>query len=701
MKKLEPVGFCEACVQGKQCREPFNGTRNRACRPLERIHSDVCGPIDPPAWDGSRYIVSFIDDYSHFAMIYLMRKKSDVFEKFREYEATVTAAFGLSISKMTVDQGREYCSNAQKQFYKRKGIQLEVTVAYTPQQNGVAERFNRTLVEKVRAVLIDSGVPKNLWCEAALACVYLLNRSPTAALPVGVSPAARWFGSEPSLEKLRVFGCRCFAWIPHQQRKKLDPKSREMIMIGYAPNGYRLWDMQARKVRIARDVKFDEGTFPYSQLKPVENVPLVVNFPFEQEGEVFEENAGAIFPDNDAGNSGGEKSAAVTDDEDDFADPEEGPTDALPSQIKRRETLNESALRHSERERRLPGKLFDYFVNYRATAGDSFSSDVPTCYDEIVRRKDQREWLGAIQDELQSMAVNNVWRFVKCPDGVKPLKAKWVFRVKDDADGNPVRYKARLVAKGFLQKHGLDYADTFAPVAKLATIRTVLAASVHQGFSLHHMDVKTAFLYGELKENIYMVVPDGVKAPPNTVCQLLKSLYGLKQSPRCWNEKFNEKLLKLGFVRSKHDYCLYTRIQNENEIYVVIYVDDLLICGRRLDTIMKLKQQLTTMFEMTDCGDVTHFLGMRVDYDKKQGSLRLTQEANIEKLLVRFDMANCNTVKTPVEKGIQLTRTGEPTTQPYRELLGSLMYVMLCTRPDICYSIGFLGRFQQDPTTQH
>ena len=147
---------------------------------LGRIHSDVCGTFDPIAWDGSKYFVSFIDDFTHFAMIYPIKKKSDVFKSFQEYEAVVTSMFcGIFISKLTIDQGREYLSKEQSKWYKSKGIQVETTVAYSPQQNGVAERFNRTITEKVRTMLIDSNAPKNMWSEAALAAVYLLNRCPT------------------------------------------------------------------------------------------------------------------------------------------------------------------------------------------------------------------------------------------------------------------------------------------------------------------------------------------------------------------------------------------------------------------------------------------------------------------------------------------------------------------------------------------
>lgn len=299
------------------------------------------------------------------------------------------------------------------------------------------------------------------------------------------------------------------------------------------------------------------------------------------------------------------------------------------------------------------------------------------------------------------MEKNQVWKLVPCPGNVKPLKTKWVFRIKEDENGCAVRYKARLVAKGFLQRPGLDFEETYAPVAKLATIRIILAVGVHEGFVFHQMDVKTAFLHGDLKETIYICAPDGIVAAPGTACKLQKSLYGLKQSPRCWNQKFTNEIEKLGFVRSKRDYCLYVRHRDDDEMYIILYVDDLLIAGRNLSSINMVKKKLASVFAMTDCGELRHFLGMRINYNRREGTLRLSQESNIAKVLDRFGMSECNPTRTPMEKGLQLPRGGPSAGEPYRELLGSLMYIMLCVRPDVCYPVGYLGRFQQDSSTVH
>lgn len=284
------------------------------------------------------------------------------------------------------------------------------------------------------------------------------------------------------------------------------------------------------------------------------------------------------------------------------------------------------------------------------------------------------------------------------------MQPKWVFCVKEDADGNVVRHKARLVVKGFLQKSGIDYQETYAPVAKLTTIRVALAVALQRGMVIHQMDVQTAFLHGELQETIYMAIPEGVEADAETVCLLKKSLYGLKQAPKCWNEKLNQVLLKLGFKRSKHDYCVYTRIdeRGNDDVYIVIYVDDLLIMGVRAKTVDDIKKKLSQFFKMTDCGELQHFLGMKIAYDRVLGTMCLSQEASIEKVLKKFGMDDCNPTKTPMEKGLQLTRSNTGMIgEPYRELLGSLMYIMMSTRPDVCFPVGFLGRFQQQPEQQH
>lgn len=249
--------LCEPCISGKLTRQPFPARQQKhSGRPLEIVHSDVCGPIDPVSWDGNRYFVSFTDDYTHLSVVYLLRSKSEVLERLREYEAMAKAHFGTKMSRLQCDNGGEYTGEAVKRFCKQRGIRLEFTVPYTPEQNGVSERLNRTVIEKVRAMMEAKSVPKFLWGEAVYTAVYLLNRSPSVAVAGDVTPLEAWSSRKPDVSHLRVFGSECYIHVPKQLRKKLGVKSEKVLFVGYAPNGYRVWN--GEKVIVARDAIFNE-----------------------------------------------------------------------------------------------------------------------------------------------------------------------------------------------------------------------------------------------------------------------------------------------------------------------------------------------------------------------------------------------------------------------------------------------------------
>lgn len=260
------------------------------------------------------------------------------------------------------------------------------------------------------------------------------------------------------------------------------------------------------------------------------------------------------------------------------------------------------------------------------------------------------------------------------------------------------------MARGFLQKFGRDYEDTYAPVAKLTTIRTVLAVANEKNYYIEQMDVKTAFLNGNLKEEVYLKIPDGVDANPGMVCRLIKSLYGLKQSPRCWNNRFNDVIVSLGFTRSQHDYCLYVNTNESDILYLVIYVDDVIITGNSKPKIDALKQKLCEEFDMTDMGDLSCFLGIEIQRNFKTSETILSQKRAVNALLKEYGMDDCKPLSLPLEPKIFLNKSSDvslKTEKPYRELIGSLMYIMLGSRPDLCYAIGYLSRFQENPSDEH
>ena len=325
--------------------------------------------------------------------------------------------------------------------------------------------------------------------------------------------------------------------------------------------------------------------------------------------------------------------------------------------------------------------------------------------------KDSIQWKKAIEDELSSLDKNHTWSLVKLPAGKKALQNKWVFRVKDEIDGKK-RYKARLVVKGFQQKRGIDYNEIFSPVVKMTTIRMVLGIVASEDLHLEQLDVKIAFLHGDLKEDIYMVQPEGfqVAGKENLVCKLKRSLYGLKQAPRQWYLKFDSFMQRNGYTRCEMDHGCYLKKFRSSYIILLLYVDDILIAGLEMQEINRLKKQLSQEFEMKDLGAARQILGMSIIRDRTEGILKLSQEKYIVKVLDKFRMNDARVRSTPMATHLKLSKKQSPQTDedkeemtkvPYASAVGSLMYAMVCTRPDIAHAVGVVSRFMSNPGKEH
>ena len=361
--------------------------------------------------------------------------------------------------------------------------------------------------------------------------------------------------------------------------------------------------------------------------------------------------------------------------------------------------------RKSERITNIP-KRFTFTKLGDGNLSEAYLTIVePNTLEEALNGPDSYHWKKAIDEELGSLAKNETWTLSPLPEGRKAIDCKWVFKVKFNKDGSIEKYKARLVAKGYSQVEGLDYDETFAPVVKIQSLRTILAIANEKGFILHQMDVKTAFLYGNLDEEIYMKQPAGAisEKHPDLMCKLKKSIYGLKQSPRQWNKRINNFFGEFGFVQNEYDPCVYHFNHGSSEIIVGVYVDDLVIASSNLEIMEKLKQALHSEFEMKDLGELKYLLGMEVEV--LAGEVRLCQQKYVRNVLVKFGMDGASRVKTPMEPGTILESDVDnvplPSNVPYREVIGSLNYLMTCTRPDIATSISMVSRFLNSPTRHH
>lgn len=446
-KPVDRAKRCEVCISGKQTKLPHSKPWTRATRPLQLVHSDVCGPMGQESHDKKKYLVAFIDDYTHFTMAYTLSEKSEVFKCFKQFHAMAEAHFNTKLSRLRCDNGREYPSTEMKNYCASKGIQYEFTIRYTPQQNGVAERMNRTIIERARCMILNASMSKSFWSEAVLTAVYLINRSPTEVLKRKV-PAELWYGENPDVQKLRVFGCIAYLRLPKELIKgKFDSRSKKCRMVGYCANGYRLWCQEEKKIVLGRDVIFEESRYNFnedfykmdsiksSQDKNPAAAELKRVSTKNEESELFEKaNEEEVFQNESLQES----------------EPED---------------MSKTTLRRSSRIKIRSKRLEDYIC--LALNAEAFIDDVPKDYCDIDQRDDKDEWSEAVQEEINSLLDNNTWIYTKLPEGKRAIDNKWVLKIKRDQYNNVQRYKARLVIKGCAQRKGFDYTETYAPVAHI------------------------------------------------------------------------------------------------------------------------------------------------------------------------------------------------------------------------------------------
>ncbi|KAJ9533252.1 hypothetical protein QJQ45_018363 [Haematococcus lacustris] len=499
------------------------------------VHMDVCGPISPPARDGSLYLATFLDDFTRLSVVMPMRSKAQVPSIVKQVIEQLETQSGQRCKAIRTDNGTEYVNKQMQQYCSDKGIIHQHSAPYSPEQNGAAERAQ-------------------------------------VALP---------------------------AHIPNDQ---------------------------------------------------LQGVPLP---------------------------------AAIV-----------APGAPMPR-------------RNPHRDRRPPAKIRQPEL-YAMNVTDSQANDNPTVA-EALSGPQADMWLQAMHAELASLHENQTWCLVDKPAGARVLPTKWVLKIKRDAAGAIEKFKARLVAKGYMQVSGVDVGDVYAPVSKHTTLRTLLAKAAAEDMEVHQVDVDAAFLNGQLEPNeiIYVQQPEGfVEGSHNIVCKLQKALYGLRQAPRAWHARLKQVLEGMGFRASESDPALFTMQRQAGMVYLLVYVDDCLICTEKGDTdsLDYVKQQLSAVFGIKNLGDTKWFLGMKVTRDRALGTLKLDQQQYVHELLNTYGMTAAHSKSVPMAPAVKLEKEGvalDTSEHSYSGLVGSLLYLSCCTRPDITYAVGALARYMSAPTQQH
>lgn len=640
---------CEDCTRAKQSAKPHFRSGERADRPADLVHMDLVGPVRVIAYTSCRYALTLVDDYSRYARVYTLSEKTEPLRYFKEYNAVVENRFGRPVLRLRVDNGTEFKNTEFEEYCSTKGITVEFVPPYSPESNGRIERYNRTIVERARAMLLASDVRDQFWPEALYAACYVYNR---VANSTGTIPLRMWLGRDAPIdyENFHVFGCKCYVLrVPHMEWK-FGEKSDEACFLGYATGGaYRVWNARTNRLQVSRDVKFYD-----------DQMSGILRLQISRELEIF----GRYDRDN-------------------------------MSRVE--ETIDLERFIGEE-------EVEDGYVNSALMAGlDGFCGQGEVPGDEESARKSSEwsYWRAAMLEELNAHVRNATWTEVDRPDGRKVLSCRWVYAKKLCL--GKIRYKARLVIRGFEQRGVLSFRDVYAPVARMVAVRSVLAYANRENFEVQQLDVKNAFLHSQVKSEVYMEMPyvDDSDRRKNRVCRLRKALYGLKESPRCWNDCVVRYLESIGFVQASSDACIFLKRTDEEFIIVVIYVDDLLLIARSVASCDLVKAKLKERFNIHDIGEVREFLGVRISRDRGARLLTLDQADSIESLARKFSVIDTRPVSTPMEKGLDSAGWNSvsrvETSLPFRSLLGAIMYIMIATRVDVSFSVGFFSRFAERP----
>ncbi|UYV79989.1 K02A2.6-like [Cordylochernes scorpioides] len=676
---------CSDCMIGKSTKRPFLNLRStKETQTLALVHCDLMGPFNIESWGGSRFVLTIIDDASRYTRVYFLKRKGDTLEKFKEWMKEAENQTGFSLKRIRTDNGLEFCSSPWDIFTKAHGIVHERTMVYTPEQNGVAERMNRTLLNLVRSTVNSCNLPTASWPELTNTAAYLRNRV-TNRHNEEKTPFELWFGKRPALQHLRAIGCETFVHVPKQRRNsKLQPRATKGILVGYSlqGRGWRIWIPEKRQVVESRNCVFKEEIL-YKQPKGERDTLPSVHFSSKEAS--FQEESNADQPvDRET-----EELIGTT-----------GGIDQLS------ETLPEN-LRSHPMTLRSHGKTAESPEedNSGGQINATSAEDNNPTYEEAMNSPEVANWIEAIEEERESLERHDVWQLQELPKGIKPLKCRWVLNKKINAVDGTTRYKSRLVAKGFTQRRGIDYNEVYTPVSSFETIRLLTAIATEKDWFIDQFDVKSAYLHGTLNETIYMEQPECFKKPgeENLFCKLKKSIYGLKQSGRCWNKFLNKQLHEIGFQRNPIDPSIYEVELEEGRIILSIYVDDIFAISENQAARNKCRELLNSSFEVKYLGPISHMLG--VSFKKSEdGSMTLSQSNYIEELLQRFRLQDAKGVSTPMETNLDLSvrKNGNSNERfPYRELIGGLSYLSQRTRPDIAYAVGILSRYCDDYTRKH
>ncbi|SNX85305.1 related to retrotransposon protein [Melanopsichium pennsylvanicum] len=666
--------------------------------PLELVHIDLL--TDLRGHPNYHFALVAVDDYSSYVYVKPLLAKSEALQALKDWVTAAERATGQKLMKLRSDNGGEWFNLSAIQWEREIGFKWQQTVPHTSVQNGKAERTIRSVQEQTRAMMFQRAVPKELWPYAVLAAAHTINLTPSIT---GKIPYEEFYKrtAHGLAQQLRVFGCLAWVHLPKKDHVgKYGVRAIPGIMAGYDEErkGWRFYTPDhSPSIRWSNSATFHEQK-GWHQRRQVESPKIT-----------------------------GVEHLTIEDDEHTYDDTEEPPelefeTTSEPDidvpVINTQSAENEENTEHEEEEvEYLLGELYTangnterllrkVFVAKGAEkllgSAQSATLNLTPTLKEAFNGDDAQQWHEAIRKELEGLEAMGTWEIVDKPEGANLVDSRIILRLKLDADGIPIRHKARLVARGFTQREGIDFEETFAPVAPVSAIRGLLALAVERDWETHQLDITQAYLNSTLKHVIYMKPPNGSNVPEGKVYLVKKGLYGLKQSGREWHLEFDKFLRSSNFHRVDCAPCVYTRGTGDNFAIVVIYVDDTLIIAPKLEAVNKIKQEIKQRWKMEDGQEVSHFLGIKLTRDRQAKTLDMEQSAYIKQILEEHLDKRRRKSSVPLQDIPVPTTVASPAERKaYPQIVGKLLWLANGTRPDISQAVSVLARYMTRPSKEH
>jgi hypothetical protein len=756
---------CEPCIIAKHARDPHPAVPHRVYDILELVHADLCSPFPTRSPRGEQHALVMLDDGSNYNAVECMWTKDQAFERFKVVIVCWELQTGKKLKFTRTDGGGNFVNGPFRVWLEERGVVHQITCPYSHQQNGKAERMVRTLEDRAMANLYGAGLSSSYWADAFKCAGVTTNVGPTRTLPRGKSAYESFKCRKPDLSHLRIFGCHGFARVPLELQCKGAVKSIPVTFVGYEPGvkGWLVRDKSNGWYFTSRDVIFDENMpsmLPaevVSEPLVLKHAPPVVVPPLPQlipprdpshrnriltpAGEALREDlrkaadhlartraawtaareanakaASDLVGDSSAGVDGSADVVVAADEGINFAQgcdevdvggewlagwAADGDFNATPDATK-----DEFGFITLRSERARDPSVADYNMGLP-----------PANLKEAALRPDWDTWKAAANKELATMKSMGVYELCKLPCGHHPVGCRWVLEYKVGPDGELIA-KAQLVAQGYSQIPGLNFSPnhTFAAVTKTSTVRFVAAYAAAHDWELDAFDATRAFLWGVLEEPVYMTQPVGFVEGVDMVWRLLRSVYGLKQASHVWYKKLRGLLERLGFCRSEVDHALFIAKLVHSGVPIhclmAVHVDDGMAAANSRAFLDWVKAEIRKEFGLKDLGPVAKFLGMEFKRNRATRELWISQVEYIDSILAEYGLTDCNPVHTPIDP---LHPWGRPTDNldaylemsnvllksSYQRIVGHLLFLVLCTRPDGQASVRLLSQFCSSPEVGH